>query len=333
MLELLANVLKSINVSNMGFFHLICAHVVMERSSFSERRLYIDSIGGAGMSELCLWWQHIRHRLFALLIVVAVLTILIVLIYGVSRFGWGWTGFAGGMSQVTVKGVNEDTVYLASKTLWDWLQLLGVLGIPVMVGVGAAWFSYRQNLSASRIAEDQQREDALQTYIDKISELLLNEQLGGLGQTSRFTSGHEEAQHIVRARTLAILPRLDGKRKRSVLLFLYEARILNLFDWSSADLTEAVLHDTTFSGANLSGAKLSGADLTCSDLSEANLRKADLSGANLVATNLQRADLSGANLTATRLNGSNLSEANLSDTDLSNANLSKTIRWGTKSRV
>src|SRR5579884_319264 len=62
--------------------------------------------------------------------------------------GWNWTGFV-------------------TKTLWDWLQLLGVLGIPVVVGIGAAWLSYRQNLTTSQIAEDQQREDALQAYIDK----------------------------------------------------------------------------------------------------------------------------------------------------------------------
>jgi uncharacterized protein YjbI with pentapeptide repeats len=228
--------------------------------------------------------------------------------------GWNWTGFL-------------------TKTLWDWLQLLGVLGIPVMVGVGVAWFSYRQNLNASQIAEDQQREDALQAYLDNISELLLKEHLGDLAQKSRLTAEHEEARQIARARTLAVLPRLDRERKRSLLLFLYEAHLINLFDWNSADLTEAALHEATFIGANLSRAKLNGADLTGTDLSGANLSNADLGRANLAGADLQRADLSGTQLDGARLNGANLSDANLSGADLSDASLSKAMLWGTKSRL
>jgi hypothetical protein len=61
--------------------------------------------------------------------------VLAALVYGVIRFDWGWTGFAGGYSQVTVKGTTEDKVYLTSKTLWDWMQLLLV---PMMLAIGAS---------------------------------------------------------------------------------------------------------------------------------------------------------------------------------------------------
>jgi hypothetical protein len=38
---------------------------------------------------------------------------------------WGWTGFG-------------------ETKLWDWLQLLGTLAIPVVVAEAAAWFSSQQ---------------------------------------------------------------------------------------------------------------------------------------------------------------------------------------------
>ncbi len=287
-----------------------------------------------------LWWKNKK-----IIIRVAVAAVLGVIVFVVPiamayTFHWDWTGFTSSQKTTTTtevtqlsnaKKVTTTVEDQPAKTFWDWLQLLGVLAIPVMVGAGAAWFSYRQTLSASRLAEDQQREDAFQDYIDKISELLLKEKLGDLARKSRLTPGYEEARQIAQARTLAILPRLDRERKRSVLQFLYEVHLINLFDWSSADLTEAALNETTFIGANLSGAKLNGADLTGTDLSGVNLSEADLGGANLAGTNLHRANLSGAKLDGARLNGANLSEANLSGADLGNANLNKTMIWGTLS--
>jgi uncharacterized protein YjbI with pentapeptide repeats len=61
---------------------------------------------------------------------------------------------------------------------------------------------------------------------------------------------------------VTILSRLDGTRKRSLLLFLYESKLVN---------TEGV--------ASL--VQLKGADLNRVDLHKANLRGVDLSGADL----------------------------------------------------
>ena len=63
-------------------------------------------------------------------------------------------------------------------------------------------------------------------------------------------------------RTVTILSRLDGTRKRSLLLFLYESKLVN---------TEGVA----------SIVQLKGADLNRVDLHKANLRGVDLSGADL----------------------------------------------------
>jgi hypothetical protein len=139
-------------------------------------------------SKLYTWWKKIKRHPSTAPIIIVVLIALIAFTLAAYKFGWDWTGFNGynKVSTIhTISGSSTSSVtraeeYQPGKALWDWLQLLGVLAIPVMVGFGAAWFSYRQNLTTSRIAEDQQREDALQAYFDKTSELLLKEHLRAL---------------------------------------------------------------------------------------------------------------------------------------------------------
>jgi hypothetical protein len=48
------------------------------------------------------------------------------------------------------------------------------------VGFGAVWFTTRKGKAADAENKDNQRETALQAYIDKISELLLHEHLSEL---------------------------------------------------------------------------------------------------------------------------------------------------------
>ena len=214
------------------------------------------------------------------------------------------------------------------KTLWDWLNLLGVLAVPIVVGFGAVWFTTRQGKVADAENTDNQRETALQAYIDKMSELLLEKHLRG-------SQPEDEVRKIARVRTLTILPRLDADRKRSVLQFLYESDLivkskhiidLNGADLRGADLSGGFLNETDLSGSDLREADLREADLigtilykvdmSSADLREADLNSVDLRGARLIKTNLYKADLSN-----TDLRGANLSGANLSEAILFNANL------------
>src|SRR5205814_9715114 len=127
------------------------------------------------------------------------------------------------------------------------LQLLGVLAIPVVVGFGAAWFTTKQIQASEasnkqqhetelQIATDNQREAALQAYIDKMSELILDKNL--------FNST-KEPRTIARVRTLTVLTRLDKERKWSVLQFLHESGLIGKgvrnIDLDGADLTDANL--------------------------------------------------------------------------------------------
>ena len=111
--------------------------------------------------------------------------------------------------------VSMETGSMTSKNAVGLVTFLGVLAIPVVVGFGAVWFTTRQGKVADAENKDNQRETALQAYIDKMSELLLHEKL-------RDSAKEDEVRNIARVRTLTILPLLDGNRKSSLLKFLYE---------------------------------------------------------------------------------------------------------------
>jgi hypothetical protein len=250
------------------------------------------------------WWQQIKKHpvravLISLLAVVIVLIILSVLGY---IFNWDWTGLG---SYVSPPHSNESD-FQRSKTLWDWLQLLIIPAVLVVAG-------YIINLTISRseqeatkqrdtteheIALDNKREEALQAYIDKMSELLLHEKL-------RNSAEEDELRKIARVRTLTILRRLDAARNRTLLDFLFESDLIR----RKADTDIIKLE-----GANLSKVELEGADLQ-----EAKLERANLFNAQLHEAKLQGAKLQGADLWVANLTGANLINTNLINTNLSGA--------------
>ena len=168
------------------------------------------------------WWQQIKQHRVVIGVVAIVLVVVIVLI--VIGYWLDWTGF-NGYNQVTItrtiSGTNAGTVtrteeYQPGKGLWDWLQLLGVLAIPVVVGFGAVWFTTRQGKVSDRENTDNQREAALQAYIDKMSEFLMEKKL-------RDSNPEDEVCKIARIRTITILFQLDARRIGYVFAFLREA--------------------------------------------------------------------------------------------------------------
>jgi len=191
---------------------------------------------------------------------------------------------------------------------------------------------------------DNQRETALQAYIDKISELLFDKE-----KNLRESKPGDEIRTIARARTLTLLRGLDATRQGLLIQFLSEAHLINenvnggIIDLGGVkNLSGADLRLAKLSGANLSSAKLEAVDLSGADLSFAQLENANLSitflnganlrGANLRGANLRGADLRGADLRAdlieADLSGSHLREANLHFSQLSKANLRNAVLIG-----
>jgi uncharacterized protein YjbI with pentapeptide repeats len=92
-------------------------------------------------------------------------------------------------------------------------------------------------------------------------------------------------------------------------------------NFAKAELTGAIVSQSSLNGANFSGANLTlaifrDADLNGANLSKANLQQAALYGANLIGANLVGANLSNAKLVYAKLKGSSLRDTNLSNTDL-----------------
>jgi uncharacterized protein YjbI with pentapeptide repeats len=275
-----------------------------------------------------------------MLIGIGVALVAVIVLLAIGGASLGWTGFA-------------------DKTLWEWLQLLGALAIPVVLAIAGFWFTSQQEARQQRIedqraqqaqeienqraeaerelAEQRAQDEALQAYLDQMGSLLLERDL-------RASEEDSEVRSLARARTLTVLGRLDPSRKTALMQFLVEAELVQRVERGRGPiitLTGANLSNlkgdlvfpvgnqvgTTQSTANLKNAildnaNLSDADLPGVDLSHAVLRFADLTGANLELADLTGAYLWGSNLSSAYLGIANLSDANLFEANLSEANLS-----------
>ncbi len=126
-------------------------------------------------------------------IIAGFVVIVFLILYG---YRFGFTGFN---APPAAKTQPPQT----AKTLWDWLNLLIV---PVVLAVGGFLFNRFLDQRSKSIAADQQREDAWQGYLDKMSELLTTKDL-------RKSKPGSPERDVACARTLAVLPGLDPIRK------------------------------------------------------------------------------------------------------------------------
>ncbi len=215
---------------------------------------------------------------------------------------------------------------LGQRSLWDWLSLLLV---PTVLAIGGLWVEdqvakRQQELEDERakqammLEEQRAKEEALQAYLDQMSELILAHNL------RRCDVAEEqcyEARLLAQARTVTVLQRLDSDQTQHVIGFLQVSDLLGAEDPSEDPETAGKkarrLVNTSLSGADLAGTDLGDADLSFSDLSGADLHEAYLDNTKLEYAHLIDADLSNAYMV-----GANLGEAELTKVDLSAADLS-----------
>jgi uncharacterized protein YjbI with pentapeptide repeats len=194
------------------------------------------------------------------------------------------------------------------KTLWDWLQLLAVLAIPLILGLATLLFGIQQanlaqqqhendqkianqqRLQDQAIVLDQQRQATLVKYQDDMRDFLLKDGL----LTSK---PGDEIRVIALTETLSAMRQLDAKRNSFLILFLQNAHLNGVYnpdtgasynivnfdgaDLSTIDFNGAELFFVNFNGAGLSNAYLGGADLRYATLSRATLIHTDLTDATL----------------------------------------------------
>jgi uncharacterized protein YjbI with pentapeptide repeats len=236
------------------------------------------------------------------------------------------------------------------KAVWDWM---GLLIVPIVLSLVTVVFTWQQESRQQRIenqraqqaqkienqraeaerelAEQQAQDEALQAYLDQMSQLMLERKL-------LEAEEGDPVYTLAQARTSTVILRLDAEHNESVTRFLIfsglgvrgkaSPRLLSRITWSHAALSDATLFNADLNYADLREADLSRASLAQADLSRAYLLKADLSGANLSGANLRgtklgEADLSGADLYYADLEKADLEKADLEKADLEKADLEK----------
>ena len=251
------------------------------------------------------------------------------------------TETTGTSKKETTKTTTTIKRLQSAKTLWDWMTLL--LAPATLAGLGFLFQSSQEKAKRDKEeadkarTADQQREQALQTYFDQLSALLVDKQLKKL-LTARHAAGSTQASaeegveassvtvamtakpelsidakaalDVVKARTLSLLRLFDEDipRKASVLSFLADADLLNQL---KLDLSRI----------KLEGANLKKVNFSACDFHDANLSSANFNGANLNGANFNYANLNGANFNGANLNGTRLESAILTDAHFFNANL------------
>jgi uncharacterized protein YjbI with pentapeptide repeats len=173
---------------------------------------------------------------------------------------------------------------------WEWV---GVLIIPVVLAGAAALLRDAQTQREQAAAHLQAQDEALQKYLDQMSELLVEKEM-------RKEPLSSDLCRLAQAHTLALLLKLDRDRKRQPLKLIAQLELINrgnpLLSLKNAGFEDADLHEVTLINVSLE---------------EADLRLADLTGANLRKSDLTWADLRGADLTRAVLTGASLALANL----------------------
>lgn len=277
-------------------------------------------------------WQRIKRivgLLFALLLLITLGLYLYYAITSPNSFP-NWTGYG------EYAPLSSDVT--RAKTLWDWMDLLFV---PIILALGL----YLLNQSARRneqeiaindrnedrkiaeiqreIALDNQHQNTLEMYFDRMTGLLLNQGL-------RDSQEGDEVRTIARTQTLATLRSLDPKRKGFAVQFLFESGLIHknnaIVKLEGADLEGIYLNGAKLGGSllnkvNLKNADLHDTDLSNADLSYSNLNNANLRGSELHRTNLSNTDLRGAELGETMLEEANMYHANMRGANLYSANL------------
>ncbi len=262
--------------------------------------------------------QKIKQHPFITVGIVVVILAIIAFILAIHNFGWDWTGFIGGVSKTTVtstpQGKTTATEMQPAKSLWDWLGLLATLAIPVVVGLGAAWYTAQQRKVSESETRDNQRHATLQAYLDKMSELLLNGNLAERTADGQLNPEYKRGCLVARVRTITVLTQLDARRIGYVFAFLREAELMSATkDDNAISLKNADLHAVDWSQADLCGADLRGANLSGANLSGAIffsiIYVPRAFGGTIVIPN--RADLSGANLRGANLRGAKVTDEQL----------------------
>jgi len=159
------------------------------------------------------------------------------------------------------------------------------------------------------LIRERSRDLALQTYLDRMTELILNNGL------RKSTLEEEEIRAIARIRTLTVLEQLDGERKAVVLKFLSEAGLIMgdkpLVKLNGANLSETLIDNANLRNCNFKSTVWRNASIARSDLASSNFYDANLTEAKFISCQMH-----GVNLIKAKLIGAEFLEVWLVNADM-----------------
>ena len=247
--------------------------------------------------------------------------------YGYTSVKFDWLGFG--------QFKRPDNDYRRHRTLWNCLILViipivrtvGTIGLITQQSsnsmtlstdqyhLAATQYLNNQSFAATRfarnqqLAQDQHIEMNLQSFLDRMSEILLHPNLHACGQLG------DNVRILATARTIIILQDLDATHRADNLKFLVNA---------SLNTSQAPQHSEIVNPvANLNGANLSDANLSSTDLIVADMSKASFNNANLGRNDPTRA--AQIHMKNTPLLGADLRNTNPTNADLIGTTLIDTV--------
>lgn len=211
---------------------------------------------------------------------------------------------------------------LKEKTIWDWLQLLIV---PVLLTVGGFTLNWQADLRQERLSEERRKQgerlaeerwqkETLNSYLDKMSELLVDKGLF-------HAKTNSEVFILGQSRTTIALRQLDLHRKGLLFDFLRSADLL------SPDGKSGILRESILAGMNFERLRFIDIDLQKTNLERANLNEIIITQANLEGANLSYANIWNAGIRDVNLKGAYLARTNFREALLVEVDLQKAILW------
>jgi Pentapeptide repeats (8 copies) len=190
----------------------------------------------------------------------------------------------------------------AATLLWSVYQFNAQQQSDSQKAVQQQQLTRLQEMANQQHVLDQQRQTTLDTYLDRISDLLLTQHL-------LASQPVDEVRVLAEARTYTAVRNLDGARKGTLVRYLLGAGLISesqpIINVSNADLSGAIFTNANLRGTDFSGAKLlavpASSDVNCA-IAPCSTGGGDLRGGDLPGADLMGADLSGAKITTAQLN-------------------------------
>ncbi|MBK8989903.1 MAG: pentapeptide repeat-containing protein [Chloroflexi bacterium] len=268
------------------------------------------------------WRTLVSKRLVIALITV---TILVSFVYIGSQFGWSWVGL--GEFKLIKSSTNEEVVfYRPPKTLWDFLE---AAILPALAALVIYTLDHNDKKAKQRIADEERKQAALTGFIDRVSDLILNQ--SNIQERGEDNTHNNHVHEMIHARLLEVVKGLDGSRKAQLFEFLQGLELILLK--ANLDKNDDDSKDENDSGLQeqprrFPDSLLDGVDFSGVELKNTKLARMELSGVRMKSAHLVNVDFSNCILRSVDFDETVMEAGYFKDSDLENLSCQNaTFNW------